>query len=132
MYINKFTKQDSVIPEALKERDFVLTQVNDVQLDETTVSDSSNVEIYILITVGWIFLFVILLFKKWQTTQDKTHSNLENLHPCRTCRFFANNHYVNCAVHPSLVLTKQAINCPDYSVQKKGNFFRQLTDTVGK
>ena len=132
MYVNEFTKQDSTVTENLGESTFILAQANNVQLDKTTTSDSSYVEIYILITVSWIFLFIMILLKRWKITQDKTNSNLEKLHPCRTCRFFANNHYVNCAVHPSIVLTKQARHCPDYCVQKKGNFFRQLTDTVGK
>ena len=34
--------------------------------------------------------------------------------PCRKCQFFDENNYLNCAVHPSVVLTNQAVNCPDY------------------
>ncbi len=34
--------------------------------------------------------------------------------PCRNCQFFKDNHYLNCAVQPSIVLTKQALNCSDY------------------
>ena len=34
--------------------------------------------------------------------------------PCRNCRFFAQNQYLHCAVHPSTVLTPQAANCSDY------------------
>ncbi|MEH1832092.1 MAG: hypothetical protein V7L29_08465 [Nostoc sp.] len=35
-------------------------------------------------------------------------------HPCKNCRFFNNNHYLNCAVHPATALTIQALNCSDY------------------
>ncbi|WP_335022941.1 hypothetical protein [Nostoc sp.] len=35
-------------------------------------------------------------------------------HPCKNCRFFNNNHFLNCAVHPSTALSKQALNCSDY------------------
>lgn len=35
-------------------------------------------------------------------------------HSCKNCRFFDNNHYLNCAVHPTTALTKQALNCSDY------------------
>ncbi|MEH2420788.1 MAG: hypothetical protein V7K48_07515 [Nostoc sp.] len=35
-------------------------------------------------------------------------------HPCKNCRFFNNNHYLKCALHPSTALSKQALNCPDY------------------
>jgi hypothetical protein len=39
--------------------------------------------------------------------------SLSQIH-CRKCYFFTSNSYVKCAVHPSRVLTEQAINCPDY------------------
>ncbi|MEH1937234.1 MAG: hypothetical protein V7L14_26725 [Nostoc sp.] len=35
-------------------------------------------------------------------------------HPCKNCQFFNNNHYLKCAVHPSIALTKQALNCSEY------------------
>ena len=34
--------------------------------------------------------------------------------PCKNCRFFAQNKYLHCAVHPATVLTPQAANCSDY------------------
>ncbi|WAL59144.1 hypothetical protein [Thermocoleostomius sinensis] len=34
--------------------------------------------------------------------------------PCRNCRFFSNNSYLKCAVHPSDVLKETAIDCSDY------------------
>ncbi|WP_298919023.1 hypothetical protein [uncultured Nostoc sp.] len=38
-------------------------------------------------------------------------------HPCKNCLFFNNNHFLNCAVHPSTVLSKQALNCSDYKLK---------------
>jgi hypothetical protein len=35
--------------------------------------------------------------------------------PCSNCLFFSNNPHLRCAVHPSKALTKNAINCTDYS-----------------
>ncbi|MCU0547316.1 MAG: hypothetical protein MUE44_35020 [Oscillatoriaceae cyanobacterium Prado104] len=35
--------------------------------------------------------------------------------PCTSCRFFNDNYYIKCAVHPCSALTKNAINCSDYS-----------------
>ena len=37
--------------------------------------------------------------------------------PCNNCRFFSNNYYLKCAVHPSIVSTKQALDCSDYCSQ---------------
>lgn len=44
----------------------------------------------------------------------KVNINLFKQFPCTNCRFFINNHYLQCAVHPSTALTKQALNCSDY------------------
>lgn len=33
---------------------------------------------------------------------------------CMNCRYFNDSHYLKCAVHPSTVLTKKALNCSDY------------------
>jgi hypothetical protein len=39
--------------------------------------------------------------------------------PCQKCRFFSNNKYLKCTVHPSSVLTEEAINCRDYQPIKR-------------
>lgn len=44
---------------------------------------------------------------------NKVNLNCQQV-PCSNCRFFDNNHYLKCALHPSIVSTKQALNCPDY------------------
>ncbi|MEA5604923.1 hypothetical protein [Nostoc sp. UHCC 0252] len=36
-------------------------------------------------------------------------------HPCKNCHFFHKNSYLKCAVNPDIALTKEAINCSDYS-----------------
>lgn len=38
--------------------------------------------------------------------------------PCKNCQFFQNNTHLNCAVHPTRVLTEEACDCPDYSSTK--------------
>ena len=38
---------------------------------------------------------------------------------CRSCRYYAKNPYLRCALHPSIVLTKQADNCLDYCHKHK-------------
>lgn len=34
--------------------------------------------------------------------------------PCRNCRFYTNNHYLKCAVQPSVVMTEEARTCSDF------------------
>lgn len=59
-----------------------------------------------------IFIFIARIFKLSRNGK-LTINRLKQL-PCRNCRYFKESHYLNCAVHPSIVLTKEAINCSDY------------------
>jgi hypothetical protein len=34
--------------------------------------------------------------------------------PCHSCEYFTNNLYLNCALHPTTVLTEAAVDCIDY------------------
>ena len=38
--------------------------------------------------------------------------------PCNRCRYFNNNYYIKCAVHPSNVLTERSFDCRDYQEQQ--------------
>ena len=70
--------------------------------------------------IGWIGFFVI--FRKVQAFLDeKMVFPINELHkvPCKKCRFYSNNHYLKCAVNPSIVLTEEAMNCSEYSPSKK-------------
>lgn len=33
---------------------------------------------------------------------------------CQSCKYFERNLYLSCALHPSLVMTEQAVDCLDY------------------
>ncbi|MBD1805560.1 hypothetical protein H6F98_08880 [Microcoleus sp. FACHB-SPT15] len=67
----------------------------------------------------WLILSIRAL-KALKAVQNKTAIplNCNNNFPCKKCYFFLNNHYLKCAIHPSVVLTEQASNCPDYCSQK--------------
>ncbi|AFZ56617.1 hypothetical protein H6G54_00470 [Anabaena cylindrica FACHB-243] len=79
-----------------------------------------------LTPLSFVFVWAIFLF-----ILQKIRSNLDNkiafsvntVHqvPCKNCKFFANNHYLKCAVKPDIVLTEEAINCSEYC-PKKGKF----------
>jgi hypothetical protein len=51
--------------------------------------------------------------------------------PCRNCQFFKDNHYLNCAVQPSIVLTKEALNCSDYLPNSSTNELESRNDHLG-
>jgi hypothetical protein len=72
----------------------------------------------VFLVVAFIVAAILLLFKYarfGKVLADRTHTP-EAFYkiPCRSCRYFSHNPYLNCAIHPSLVLTGQAIDCPDY------------------
>lgn len=78
-------------------------------------------------TIGFVILwagFLLVVSKIRSFREDnKLFFPINSLHqvPCRNCRYFSSNHYLQCAVQPSVVLTEQATNCPDYC-PKHGKF----------
>ncbi len=70
-----------------------------------------------LIIVGLVAALVIAIPlyaripKHWQRPlRSKPH----HLVPCHGCRYLNNNPHLKCALHPTTVLTKQALDCGDY------------------
>ncbi|WP_309739142.1 hypothetical protein [Chamaesiphon sp. OTE_20_metabat_361] len=54
---------------------------------------------------------------------------------CHSCTYFNNNLYLNCALHPSKVLTQSAIDCVDYcpnSRAKKAEALKKSMPLVSK
>lgn len=68
----------------------------------------------LFMTVWAIAAFMVPSDVRKFPQNDKVTSNRFKQVPCKNCQFFQDNHYLNCAVHPSIVLTKQALNCSDY------------------
>jgi len=76
----------------------------------------------IFLIIFWkITNFVIPLNVRKITQERQVISNCFKQVPCRKCQFFDENHYLNCAVRPSIVLTKQALNCSDYLPKSSRN-----------
>ncbi|MBW4644974.1 MAG: hypothetical protein KME23_18610 [Goleter apudmare HA4340-LM2] len=79
--------------------------------------------------IGFVFSWVVffILLRKIRTfIENKMVFTVHNSHkvPCKNCQYYSNNHYLKCAVKPSIVLTDEAHNCSEYS-PKKGMFFPQ-------
>ncbi|MBD2507652.1 hypothetical protein [Nostoc sp. ATCC 53789] len=70
--------------------------------------------------IGWVVFFLILQ-KIRAFLDEKMVISINGLHklPCKKCRFYSNNHYLKCAVNPSVVLTGEAMNCSEYSPNSK-------------
>ena len=73
----------------------------------------------ICLIIVWAIAVVIFLPGVWKFILNrKLTSNRRLQFPCKNCGYFQHNDYLNCAVHPSLVLTEQALYCTDYCAKR--------------
>ncbi len=93
------------------------TQSNNVKVFDTFVTQ--------LGIIGFLLFCGFLAFlnnRRLNAVSDSCFINSENSIyelPCKTCHFYTNNNYLQCAVHPSIAMSEQAINCSDYSMKNK-------------
>ncbi len=71
---------------------------------------------------SWVIFFVILR-KVRSIIENKMVFTVKGSHqlPCKNCQFYSHNHYLKCAVEPSIVMTEEAKNCSEY-LPKKDKF----------
>lgn len=95
-------------------------ELNGIKPDLSFVYDGA----IFLIPMGFIAVWTIFVLMSSDIWTVARHGVLtvKNLHqvPCRNCRFFKNNPYLQCAVHPATALTADAANCSDYCPANKG------------
>lgn len=108
------SKQLSSNPLTLDQTSLVRADTEIDKSDEMAVSDIA----WLFFPIWFVMLLTILTFaasETWKVTRDGL-STLKQLHriPCRSCRFFSRNLYLQCAVRPSDALTERAIACSDY------------------
>jgi hypothetical protein len=67
----------------------------------------------------WV-IFLLILQKIRSHLDNKITFSINSVHqvPCKNCKFFANNHYLKCAVKPDIVMTEEAVNCSEYCPKK--------------
>ena len=49
---------------------------------------------------------------------------------CHSCEYFNNNLYLNCALHPTTVLTESAVDCQDYCPNSKAKRTEELKKSL--
>ena len=93
--------------------------------DQVTVPSGGTFFIpFGFIVIAWIFLILSRL-EIWKTLgNQKTATKHYSKAPCSKCRFFENNPYLKCTVHPSKVLSEEAKDCPDYWSDESDKFSR--------
>jgi len=73
----------------------------------------------LLVPVCFVSAWAIVLLLGWSlwSAMRDTVVQSQQLHriPCAGCRFFTHDYHLKCTVHPSIALTKDAIDCSDYT-----------------
>jgi hypothetical protein len=49
---------------------------------------------------------------------------------CHSCKYFDRNLYLNCALHPSSVMTERAVDCLDYSPDRQTQRVKQWKKAI--
>lgn len=95
-------------------------KIEPAQMHEITIRDLAISLSPVGFIIGWIGFFIILQ-KIRAFLDEKMVLSINSVHklPCKNCRFYSNNHYLKCAVNPSIVLTEEAMSCSEYSSSKK-------------
>ena len=100
------------------------TQVTANRLSTTnqkTVEINRTLDVVVFGSIASIavsYLIWRLCFQKTSGRPPKFFQSPNQIN-CTKCRFFDNNSYLKCAVHPSKVLKKKAQECLDYKPKTK-------------
>ncbi|MBD2213525.1 hypothetical protein H6G27_27160 [Nostoc linckia FACHB-104] len=65
-------------------------------------------------------VFFLMLRKSQAIVDNKRFFIINGLKkvPCKNCKYYSSNHYLKCAVNPSLVMTEEAKECAEYLPDK--------------
>ncbi len=109
----------------LTENNFNQTKFVEVKVGESTdtttkqkieiIPHSEHLVAPVCLIIIWASAVFLLISNVWKFRHNgKLTINRFSKVPCCKCQYFDENSYLNCTVNPSIVLTKQALNCPDY------------------
>ncbi|WP_193196779.1 hypothetical protein [Nostoc sp. MG11] len=119
MYVDQTLKRN-----VINQRNLHQLSQNEVKREQTQPNELTIHDVVISLSplgfiFGWVIFFIAL--RKIRTFLDNkmvfTIKGLDKV-PCKNCKFYSNNHYLKCAVNPSIVLTEEAMNCSEYSPTK--------------
>ncbi|MDZ8051932.1 MAG: hypothetical protein RMX68_012275 [Aulosira sp. ZfuVER01] len=108
---------------------------NDVKYEPAKSNNFNIPDVAISLTplallISWL-VFFLMLRKNQVGGDNKKNFVINSLHkvPCKNCKYYSSNHYLKCAVQPSIVMTVEAKNCSEYSPHKSKlsakNFFER-------
>ncbi len=106
---------------ATKAENTTQTGINEISPNIPLSSEFITLKIGLaIIPVLFVIALAFLFFKQVKYRKElynrtTTIRRLSSI-PCYKCQFFDNNQQLPCAVQPSIVLTEQAFDCSDYTL----------------
>lgn len=109
------------------ETNFTSIVVSEVKPEQVKTDNIETKPLVLNLSLSIVILSCVICFILLSKSGAATREDLENIikitrfsqTPCRKCRFFSNNLYLKCAVHPTIVLTKKANDCADYNPRRR-------------
>lgn len=97
-------------------------QLNREKVDLVNAAEYTGIVLPVYLAIAAVVLIMFRISRKRE--QDLAGDFLSRLHqlPCMNCHFYNMNPHLKCAVNPSVVLTRQAIDCPDYRPRNDTSF----------
>ncbi len=75
----------------------------------------------IFLTIG-----VLIYARSPKRKQNSSKVTLPLTITCSRCRYFNDNHYLKCALHPVTVMTDRAVDCKDYCQKAKAKWIENF------
>jgi hypothetical protein len=74
-------------------------------------------------------LVILSVWSFWAAMRDVV-ARSRQMHqiPCANCQFFTKDYHLKCTVHPSIALTEDAIDCPDFHPNE--TFYRTSQESI--
>jgi len=118
MYANKLLTQTVEDEKIIQKVTLKEPKLDEAKPNEVSSFNDGILGFSLAFILGWM-VFCITILRKRKIAEKEVITTLkcgEQVY-CKSCRFFSNNPYLKCALHPSSVLTKQAKDCSDYELK---------------
>jgi hypothetical protein len=89
-----------------------------------SLPSSPELRMFLVVDIAFLIMaclgLIYVVRRSFFTDRSKRrrhHLGFKSRHrlSCNRCRYFSHNPYLKCSLHPTTVLTEQAIDCGDYA-----------------
>ena len=84
-----------------------------------------------LVPLCFLTAWLVVVLAVWNLVAAAREgiTNAKKMHqiPCADCTYFTNSHFLKCPIHPTMALSEEAINCPDFEAAKPPSKVKDVT-----